>query len=231
VTKDPASSLSAEARSASPGPAKSPGSSKDSSKIAGPTIAIYGGSFDPPHLAHVLSVAAVLSVHPVDAVWVLPVHRHPTGKRPTPWSARLALCSAAFSLFGDRVQVREDERDLGGAGRTWDLLQHLRARYPTHHFRLMIGSDQLTLRHTWYRFDEICQLAPPILLARPGHPVDPAFGRAIPMPAMSSTEARLALDAGACPPWLPAAVQAHIAAERLYGWPVDTTSAAGREHD
>ena len=39
-------------------------------------VAIYGGSFDPPHLGHVLSVAWTLSATELDAVWVIPTWKH-----------------------------------------------------------------------------------------------------------------------------------------------------------
>ncbi len=181
------------------------------------TVALYGGAFDPPHVAHVMSVAAVLSAYPVEAVWVLPVYLHPLGKAPTPWVERLALCRDAFAIFGDRVQVREDERLVGGAGRTLDLLHHLQRGHQTKDFRLVIGSDQLTIRHKWHRFDEICRLAPPIVLGRPGHPVPPPFSAAITMPQWSSTDARAALARGELPTWLPHAVRARIQRQGLYG--------------
>ena len=181
------------------------------------TVALYGGAFDPPHVAHVLSVAAVLSAYPVEAVWVLPVFHHPLGKVPTPWVERLALCRAAFAIFGDRVQVREDERVVGGKGRTLDLLRHLRRDHGDTDFRLVIGSDQLTIRHEWHRFDEICRLAPPIVLGRPGHSVPAPFTAPITMPEWSSTDARAALARGELPPWLPHAVRQRIQRRGLYG--------------
>ncbi len=185
--------------------------------IRPPRIALYGGSFDPPHLAHVLAVAGVLSAEDVDGVWVLPVFRHPLTKQPTSWSQRLALCEAAFGLFGDAVQVRQDEADLNGTGRTLDLITYLQAAHPDTTFRLMIGSDQLTNRHRWHRFDEVCRLAPPIVLGRPDHPTPAPFEVAFELPDMSSTAARTALQRGHVPSWLPREVRRRIRADRLYG--------------
>lgn len=181
------------------------------------TVAIFGGSFDPPHVAHVLAVAAVLSTQPVDAVWIMPVDRHPLAKQPISWRARLALCHAAFSLFGERAVVREDEHTLGGAGRTLDLLQHLAARHPETRFRLVVGSDQLTNRHRWHRFDAVEAMAPLIVLGRPGHPVPAPYQAAVTLPDLSSTAARAALAAGELPSYLPHAVRHRILAEGLYG--------------
>ncbi|MCO4761921.1 MAG: nicotinate-nicotinamide nucleotide adenylyltransferase [Myxococcales bacterium] len=193
------------------------------------TIALYGGSFDPPHVSHVLTVAYVLSAFDVDAVWVLPVNQHPLAKNPASWEQRLSLCRAAFSIFGSKVEVRSDERQLGGAGRTFDLLQHLRKHHPKARFRLVIGSDQLSNRHAWHRFDEVCAMAPPIVLARVGHPTDPAFAETVLLPEMSSTDARAAMAGGELPAWLPAPVRRQIVVDGLYGLPRSGADADGRD--
>ncbi len=183
---------------------------------AAPTrVALFGGTFDPPHVAHVLAVAGVLSVCDVDAVWVLPVARHPLGKSPTSFTDRLALCHAAFGLFGDAVAVRDDE--ARSSGRTFDLVTRLRREHPATYFRLVIGSDQLAVRDRWHRFDDIAALAPPVLIARPGFDDYGELMPAFSLPDVSSTAARAALAAGQVPTWLPRQVGAVIAARRLYG--------------
>lgn len=163
------------------------------------TIALYGGSFDPPHVAHVLAVAYVLSAVPVDAVWVLPVGRHALGKPVASLARRMHLCRLAFSLFGARVQVRDDDAVAEATGYTVDLLERLRTQHPDAAFRLIIGSDILVQRDRWRAFDRVCELAPPVVLGRPGFPIDPAFARLaapVQLPDVSSTQLRADLQAG-----------------------------------
>lgn len=164
-----------------------------------PTIALYGGTFDPPHVAHVLAVTYVLSALPIDAVWVLPVGHHVLGKAPAPLEVRMHLCRLAFSLLGERVQVRDDDATAEATGYTIDLLRRLRIQHPHAHFRLILGSDILAERHRWRAFDEVCALAPPVLLGRPGFPIPPEFEQVaepVTLPDVSSTRLRADLAAG-----------------------------------
>ena len=187
----------------------------------GPVIALYGGSFDPPHVAHVLAAAWLLSAAGVDAVWVMPVCRHPFGKELAPWSDRLTMCQRAFAFLGSRCEVRQDEHALAVepsyTGRTLDLLRALRTGHPGHRFRLVVGSDALAERDHWHAFDAIAAMAPPIVLGRPGHPTGLTEQPAIVLPDVSSTALRADLAAGRDTTGrLPTAVAEWIAARGLY---------------
>ena len=162
-------------------------------------IAIYGGSFDPPHHGHVLAVAWALSSGEVDVVWVFPVARHRFGKRPSSFPARMAMCEAAFSIYGRRARVRSDEQRLvaaGGSGATIELVEALLADEGAARgkrtFRLLIGADQLPALARWARWTELEALAPPLVVGRRGH----AGGSVLAIPDVSSTEVRRRLDAG-----------------------------------
>jgi len=188
---------------------------------AGLRIALYGGSFDPPHVAHVLAATWVLSAAPVDALWVLPVGQHVFGKvAAAPFEARLALCRLAFGLLGERVQVRADEQRPDASGRTLDLVRHLQHLHPRTSFRLVIGSDALAERDRWHDFTTLAQLAPPLVLPRPGHPVDAEFVQVaapVLLPDVSSTQVRALLKNGEDPGGLlPLAVRAAIVQRHLY---------------
>lgn len=183
------------------------------------TIAIYGGSFNPPHVGHVLAAAYVLQTAAVDAVWVLPVWRHALDKAiSVDFETRLRLCRLGFAVLGDHVAVRDDER--GGSGRTLDLVTALQARYPADRFRLILGSDILAERDRWHRFDDLARLAPPILLRRSGFdvPADcPYEVLPVALPDVQSSALRALLAAGQpVAGWLPTAVAHCIAAHGLY---------------
>jgi nicotinate-nucleotide adenylyltransferase len=178
-------------------------------------IALFGGSFDPPHVAHVLAVAWLLSAAPVRAVWVLPVARHPFGKALTPFADRLELCRRAFGLFGAAVVVRDDE--AASSGRSIELVERLVAAHPGAHFRWVLGADQWVARARWHRFADLEALAPAIVLRRPGWAADDAPLASPPLPDLSSTELRQRLrDGAATDGLLPAAVAAYAGARGLY---------------
>ncbi|MSP91536.1 MAG: nicotinate-nicotinamide nucleotide adenylyltransferase [Myxococcales bacterium] len=185
------------------------------------TIALYGGSFDPPHVAHVLTVAWTLSAGGVDEVWVLPVWRHALDKAVrTPFEDRVSLCRAAFELFGRAVVVREDEAQTGATGRTLDLVRGLGIAYPDVRFRFVVGSDILHERARWHRFDDVAVAAPLIVMPRAGWPVPPGMPFAIApieLPAVSSSQVRAALARGdGVGGVVPDAVRTAIAARGLY---------------
>jgi len=181
------------------------------------TIAVYGGSFDPPHVAHVLGAAYVLSAGGVDALWVLPTATHAFAKRLSPFEVRLELARRAFAIFGERVVVRDDEATVDAGGSTLALLEHLARLHPDVDFRLVLGTDQVAVRHRWRRFDAIEAMAPLIVLGRPGVAVDPDYPPAVWLPAISSTSLRQRIAAGASvAAELPRDVAAEIARVGLY---------------
>ena len=155
-----------------------------------PEIALFGGSFDPPHVGHALAAQYVLATEPVDELWLVPVHEHPLGKRlAASFEHRVRLCQLAVSDLS-RVRVSTAEEDLGGEGRTVDLLEHLAAQHPGTKFALVLGTDLVAERPLWKRFDRIQQLARVIPLDRAGY----ASGGVL--PEVSSTQVRAMLKAG-----------------------------------
>ncbi|WP_437727304.1 nicotinate (nicotinamide) nucleotide adenylyltransferase [Sorangium sp. So ce861] len=195
-------------------------------------VAIFGGSFNPPHVAHVLAATYAISVAPVDEVLVVPVYRHPFSKELAPFEHRLAMCQLALGWL-PRVSVSAVERDLGGESLTLRTLEHLAAAHPGWAMRLLVGADVLPDLPRWHRFDRIEQLAPPIVLGRSGFAATAAErvdAAAEPrpllrpadvlLPQISSSEIRRAFAAGdleAVRQRVPRAVLDYALAHGLYG--------------
>lgn len=155
-------------------------------------VAVYGGSFDPPHLGHVLSVAWALSAADVDAAWVIPTWNHAFEKEHSAsFEQRVVMCELAFAPFRD-VAVSDVERRLGGVSRTLQTLEALRAEHPDASFRLLVGADVLPTTDRWHRWDEVTRLAPPLIIGREGYPAPE--GCPISIPNVSSTDTRAALE-------------------------------------
>lgn len=165
-------------------------------------VAIYGGAFDPPHLAHVFTITYLLTRDDVDAVWVLPAADHAFGKRMTAYPQRRAMLDMLLESLGN-PQLRVDDIEAESTGRTFDTLSLLAERHPDHDFTLVIGADNLTESHRWHRFDELVHRFGVIAMGRPGHERALAEAAQQPwcqagptLPGVSSTRLRSALRGG-----------------------------------
>jgi nicotinate-nucleotide adenylyltransferase len=128
-------------------------------------VAVFGGSFNPPHVAHVLAVTLVLSAHPIDRVLVVPAYQHPFAKQLAPFEDRAKMAELAMAWIPN-VFVSRVEEELGGESRTLRTLEHLKKTHPDWDLRLVIGADILLEAHKWHGFAEIQKLAPLLVLGR-----------------------------------------------------------------
>jgi nicotinate-nucleotide adenylyltransferase len=183
-------------------------------------IALYGGSFNPPHLAHQMAALYVLETAPVDEIWIIPAFRHAHGKVLAPFEDRLAMCELAVRALGPRARVSDVERELGDESRTLRTVRRLQERFTGHAFSLVIGADLLAEVSSWYGGAELAQTVPFIVVARAGvGPVGAAAGpgRGLALPEVSSTQVRAALAASKSVEGLvPRAVLDYIYAHSLY---------------
>jgi nicotinate-nucleotide adenylyltransferase len=152
-------------------------------------VAVFGGSFNPPHLGHVLAGTWLLATGEVDHVLVVPAHRHAFGKPLAPFALRMRLAQAAFACVASTT-VDPIEFELSGESRTVHTLEALARLHPTWGLRLVIGTDVLAESDKWYRFDRIRELAPPLVLPRGSE------GTPSPLPVVSSTQVRRLLREG-----------------------------------
>ncbi len=188
---------------------------------AGPSevgdIGLLGGSFNPPHVGHLMLAAWALATQRLDALWLLPAYRHPFGKQLAPFGERVRMCELAVDgLRGAKVSRAEEElRDDPLVGRTVRTLEYLAARHPEARFTLVLGADILAETASWYRFDRVQELARVVVVGRQGHPEARAGGPAL--PEISSTAVRAALARSEDVSRLvPSAVLEYIAARGLY---------------
>lgn len=183
---------------------------------APPAVAVFGGSFNPPHMAHVLAVATVLARFDVERVLVIPTFQHPFAKSLASYEDRVRMCELAMG-FLPRVEVSRVEEVLGGESRTLRTLEHLARENPSWRLRFVMGADLVVESSKWFGFDRITALAPPIVLGRVGVSYEgapPAI-----LPAISSTEVRAKVAEGRwdeLAPFLPREVLAYARAHGLY---------------
>jgi len=170
---------------------------------AGRRIGVFGGTFDPPHIGHL--VAAVDAQRELDLDVVLLVVAN------VPWQKvgsraissaedRLALVRAAAE-DAPFLQVSDLEIRRGGDSYTADTLAELHAAEPDATLFVILGNDAAAGFATWERFEEVAERATLVVVDRPGTPtpVDPQFDWVridIPELEISSTELRARVAAG-----------------------------------
>jgi nicotinate-nucleotide adenylyltransferase len=184
------------------------------------SVAIYGGSFDPPHVSHVLAAVYALKIGGFERVLVVPVFEHAFHKQLTAFEHRTRMCELAFAGI-EGVEVSPVERELATPSLTLRTLEHLAALHPDWSMRLLVGSDVLGETAKWHAFERITRLAPPYVVARPGY--EHPDSRAGLLPDVSSTRIREALANPTDPEHeallaasVPRAVRAYIAEHGLY---------------
>lgn len=179
-------------------------------------VALLGGSFNPPHVGHLMAALYVRATQGVDEVWLMPTFRHPFGKVSEDFEHRVRMCERLCQDASGWMKTSRVESEVGKEGRTVDTLEFLLARHPDHRFTLVIGSDILKDLPQWKAFDRIQRMARVVVLYRAGYPAEGTVGP--PLAVVSSSDIRERLARGDVPTDLvPAAVLAHAREHHLYG--------------
>ena len=169
-------------------------------------VALYGGSFDPPHVAHQEAVRLVAEHPEVDRLLVLPVFEHAFDKSLAAFEHRVAMCELCM-LAHPNVEVSRLEAHLERPNFTLNTLQALLAAHPEYRLRLVVGADVLQDAAKWHRFEDVIALAPLLPLGRVG-----VLSTAAPppvLPDVSSTEIRKQLARRGTAE-LPSELRAHL---------------------
>jgi nicotinate-nucleotide adenylyltransferase len=192
-------------------------------------LGIYGGAFDPPHLAHEALAKAAMEQYGLDELCILP-----TGQA---WHKSRTLTAAVHRIamaklgFADLAQTRIDDRETRRSGATYtiDTLHELKAENPQAQLFLLMGQDQLQFFPQWHRYEEILQIATVLVALRADSM--PAIGekcaqnhgkiphQTIHMPAspVSATQIRqLRINQSAIDHLVKPSVARYIAEHRLY---------------
>ena len=160
-------------------------------------IGLFGGTFDPPHVGHLVTAVNVMHALDLDQV-ILMVANVPWQKQGTrqitPASDRLAMVEAAVrgvpGLVAGRIEV-----DRGGPSFTADTLAELAVEHPDAEFYTIVGDDAAAGITTWERFRDVLDRSHIVVVDRPGAPVslpsDIAWLRVeVPRLEVSSTDLR-----------------------------------------
>lgn len=117
-------------------------------------LAIYGGSFNPPHNGHVAAAMTVLRELNPDKLMIIPAsippHKELTAGSPTP-GERLILAQLAFA---DLPNTEVSDMEIVREGRSYsaDTVEAIKKQYPDAELSVAVGTDMLLSFETWYRF-------------------------------------------------------------------------------
>jgi len=150
----------------------------DPAELAGARrLLLFGGSFDPPHRAHVALPRLVRRRLEAERVVYVPAAQSPHKRDRQPRSAthRLAMLEAALAEADDAVILTlelDRARKTGRLSYTVETLEQLHAALPGTELRLLIGADQVPVFHKWYQADRITELAEPVVMLRPPETIE-----------------------------------------------------------
>jgi nicotinate-nucleotide adenylyltransferase len=187
-------------------------------------LGLFGGSFDPVHLGHLLVAQAAMEELGLTRLFFIPAAQSPFKPERKPTSAPQRLQMLRLALAGKtNCEIDEQEIKRGGISYTIETLRDYAARFPGAELLYLIGADNVAALPKWREAAELARLAEFVALPRPGDP-PPVFpapfrGRALtgfPL-GVSSSQIRERVKAGRPIDHLvPAPVAEAIRNNRLY---------------
>jgi nicotinate-nucleotide adenylyltransferase len=187
-------------------------------------LGIFGGSFDPVHLGHLLVAQAAMEELGLDRLFFIPAAQSPfkPANQPAPASVRLQLLRRALA---GKMNCEIDEQEIrrGGVSYTIDTVRDYAKRFPRAALFCLIGADHAAKLNEWREANELARLAQFVVTPRPGEtPVTfptPFRGRTLKgfPAAISSSVIRARVRAGMpIEPLVPPPVAEAIRTAKLY---------------
>ena len=130
-------------------------------------LAIFGGSFDPPHIGHLLVAGDAADQLQLDQLLFVPAATQPLKAGRAAASATQRLEMVRLLVEGQpRFEVSDVEVNRAGLSFTLETLTHFAGQFPAAERFLLLGKDVLGTFDQWKEPSRIVQLAHPVLLAR-----------------------------------------------------------------
>ena len=133
-------------------------------------IGIFGGTFDPVHLGHILCVKHLLNLHFLDEILILPSQNPPHKKQSdlTPFLHRVAMLKIAFQSY-KKIDISLLEQDPLKTHYSIDTLNKLKKENLKNSYYFILGEDNLQNIHTWKKYHLFILENNFILIRRGGH--------------------------------------------------------------
>jgi nicotinate-nucleotide adenylyltransferase len=133
-------------------------------------VGILGGTFNPPHLAHMVCASEARAQLSLDLVLLVPtgVPPHKEMEEEPGRAHRLEMCRLAADGHGDWLEVSSIEIDRDGPSYTVDTLRQIHATQPGDELTFIVGGDMAWSLPSWREPEEILQLASVAVAERTG---------------------------------------------------------------
>ncbi len=180
--------------------------------------AIFGGTFDPIHSAHLVVAREAAEAFLLDRVLFIPAANPPHKETGVSYEQRYKMVELACSGEPRFIASRLEQ----GREKSYSIHTIERVKAMGDEVFFVIGADAFAEMLTWYRWEDVVRAVDFIVVARPGHAFTSPPGarvhrlETVALP-VSSSEIRQALARGETPPELPPAVFEYIRANELYG--------------
>ncbi len=136
-------------------------------------LGIFGGTFDPPHVGHLIVADDALAALGLDRVVFLPAGTHPLKRSEVEAPSEIRLEMVRMATDGDdRFVVDDRDTRRSGPSYTVDTLGEFVEEFPGAELVLLVGADILREIHRWHRVDEIARRARITVMSRPGFDED-----------------------------------------------------------
>lgn len=132
-------------------------------------IGLFGGTFDPPHIAHIALAENILQNGDIDEIWFLVTPQNPwkTSNQLTLDAHRLEMVKLCTEGLSGLI-VSDYEYHLSKPTYSYQTLRSLRSNYPNHSFCLLVGGDNWEAFDHWREYEEILRHHKIIVYPRPG---------------------------------------------------------------
>lgn len=135
-----------------------------------PPLLLFGGTFDPPHRAHVEIADRARRLTGADRVLFIPARQNPLKDGAPGATAEARLEMLRLALAGmPWAQISPIEIDRPGPSWFIETLRALAEAHPGRTIHFILGSDQAALLHRWREPEAILSLADPVIVLRPPH--------------------------------------------------------------
>ncbi|MDE6371448.1 MAG: nicotinate-nucleotide adenylyltransferase [Duncaniella sp.] len=188
-------------------------------------IGIFGGSFNPIHIGHVMLASYLRQYEGFDEIWLMLSPLNPlkvNSNDMIPDVTRLAMLDIALK-DAPGLKVSDVELSMPRPSYTINTLKYLSKRYPRHSFKVIIGADNWKIFSQWRNSQTIIDDYGVVVYPRPGYQLGPVYDDNVdvivgaPIADISSTWVRKAISRGKdLNFFLPPGVFEYIKQNKLY---------------
>jgi nicotinate-nucleotide adenylyltransferase len=132
-------------------------------------IGLFGGSFDPVHIGHLLVAQAACEELALDRLFFIPASQSPFKPSTIPAAQQLRLRMLRMALAGkSNYGIDTQELTRGGVSYSIDTVRSYRTRFPNAELFYLIGADHVPTLPKWREAEQLAALAEFVVIPRPG---------------------------------------------------------------